>query len=390
MHVRTVKETLYLLAVGTFTLMGCSRPWRVAGNAAGGTAAGDASAAAVAVEATGLIGSIPERVIPGGHCESSALLNALVFLGYPVNEEMIAGGGGALSFTFIPGTFPFIGARNVDMREVFFAGSGIGWNGGTAPDWDAIYSLLETGHPVSLRVDMRFLPYRYGGKYGPRHMSFGGHWITLFAVDARREVAYVSDTEYPDLRELSLKDLHRARTSDTKIFPPNAEYCWSELAPAGIAIDWDKLANNSIRTVVRNYESFALEGLSRYGDELASLEKRGAKSYLLPAIFAYMAGNIEDYGTGGASFRVLYRGFLAQAAEKSRVPGIGEALPKIDACIESWHALSREFLSLSGRLRGMKADERAEEYERLKEKADALHAREKALYTELAGIAAGR
>ena len=377
MKPRTFFDSLSLLAVGTLALTGCSRPWRV------GPVERPRSDSP-------LIGSLPERVIPGGHCESSALLNALVFLGYPLNEEMIAGGGGALSFTFIPGTFPFVGARNVDMREVFFRGSGIGSSGGSAPDWEAIYRLLSTGYPVSLRVDMRFLPYRYGGTYGPRHMSFGGHWITLFAVDPRREVAYVTDTEYADVREISLKDLHRARTSDTKVFPPNAEYCWSERAPEGFRIDWDRLAENSIRTVVANYEEYALDGLSRYGEEIASLEKRGAKPFLLPAVFAYMAGNIEDYGTGGASFRVLYRGFLAQAAAKSRIPGVEGALPKIDGCVEAWHALSGEFLAVSERVRGMKADARAAEYAKLKNLADELHAREKALYTELAGIVAGR
>lgn len=376
MNTRSFFRSLSLLAVGTLSLTGCSRPWRVGPV---GRSRPDA----------GLIGSLPERVTPGGHCESSALLNALLFLGYPVDEETIAGGGGALSFTFVPGTFPFVGARNVDMREVFFAGSGIGHTVGTAPDWEAIYALLGTGHPVSLRVDMRFLPYRYGGKYGPARMSFGGHWITLFAVDATRETAFVSDTEFPEPREIALGDLHRARTSTTKVFPPNAEYCWSEPAPRGFLLDWDRLAESSLRTVVGNYESGALEGLSRYGEELASLEERGAKSFLLPAIFAYMAGNIEDYGTGGASFRILYRGFLAKAAERSGLGGIAGALPEIDGCVESWHDLSREFLSLSGRVRGMKAAERAAEYARIKSLADGLYAREKALYTGLAAIVAG-
>jgi len=325
-------------------------------------------------------------VTAGGHCESSAMMNALRYEGYDVSECMIIGGGGAPSFIHLKGTFPFIGARREDMRERFFEASGIPWHGvipeGKDVGWSEIRSLLERGIPVVLRVDMRFLPYRYGGKYGSKYMSFGGHYVTLFGIDSADDVAYVSDTEYASLQAVKLADLHKARGSDTKTFPPHAEYYWVE--PSSVAIDADSLVRASFGAVIENYESFALDGLSRYGADLASIESYSRQKFLLPSVFAYMAGNIEKHGTGGASFRMPYRDFLLYAAEKSSFADEASALIMyLDECIASWHRLSSAFRDLSSGIKGMDAGERAAAYAKLEKIAQTLYEREKAFYTEM-------
>lgn len=66
-----------------------------------------------------------KTVTAGAHCESSAILNALLYSGFDVTECEIVGGGGALSFLFIKDTFPFIAARNTDMKERFFKAAGL-------------------------------------------------------------------------------------------------------------------------------------------------------------------------------------------------------------------------------------------------------------------------
>ena len=325
-------------------------------------------------------------VTAGGHCESSAIMNALRYEGYDVSECMIIGGGGAPSFIYLKGTFPFVGARCENMRERFFEATGIAWRGavpeGKDAGWTEIRSLLEQGIPVVLRVDMRYLPYRYGGKYGSKYMSFGGHYVTLFGIDSAADVAYVSDTEYASLQAVKLADLHKARGSDTKTFPPHAEYYWVE--PSSVAIDADSLVRASFGAVIENYESFALDGLSRYGADLASIESYSRQKFLLPSVFAYMAGNIEKHGTGGASFRMPYRDFLLYAAEKSSFADEASALIMyLDECIASWHRLSSAFRDLSPVIKGMDAGKRAEEYAKLEKIAQTLYEREKAFYTEM-------
>lgn len=75
-----------------------------------------------------------------------------------------------MGFGFDRGTFPFIYARNGDMR---------------------------------------YLPYLYGGKYGPAYSSFGWHIICLFGIDWSIQEALVSDTAMPGLQRITLKDLHK-------------------------------------------------------------------------------------------------------------------------------------------------------------------------------------
>jgi len=328
--------------------------------------------------------------VPGGHCESSALVNALRYSGWDVAEHQVIGGGGALSFVFIDGDFPFIGARNTDMRERFAEASGIDLHAvvpsSPGADWDKIAALLASDVPVCLRVDMRFLPYRYGGRNGPSWMSFGAHWITLYSLDPVRGVARVSDTEYRDMQEVSLRDLHRARTSATKNFPPKAEYCYVDRVPAGSPLSpmpapAQRLVESSFRTVLSNYQGGALDGLSRFGESIASLSAWEAKKYLLGPVLEYLAGNIEDHGTGGASFRMPYRDFLSWAAESGLCSD--ELLSALDGSIARWHDLSAAFRAEAAGAKRMDSAEREAARGRLREASDSLYQAERAFFDVL-------
>jgi len=344
-------------------------------------------------------------VIPGAHCESSAITNALRYEGYDVTECMVTGGGSALSFMFRKGLFPWLGGRNTDMRERFFDAAGIAWHKSLPEDsdtgWGEIAGLLERGIPVMLRVDMRFLPYRYEGKYGPRYMSFGWHIITLFGIDYDRGLAYVSDTEFDSLQSVKLADLHKARISKTKNWPPRAEFYWAEKSQEGFRIEPDRLVRASLEGVLENYRGKAsdvmdgangdvlvgLSGLGRFAETLAHLETWSDKKFLLPAVLEYMAGTIEDFGSGGAAFRVLYRDFLVYAGDRSAFGGIDSLIPSIDASIASWHALSAEFRRIASSVKGMDADERAKAWLRCAKIAEDLYRSEQALYTAIEATA---
>ena len=51
------------------------------------------------------------EVVSGQHCESSAIVNALHYLGYDIDETTLFGAGGGISFFYQKGRFPFIGGR---------------------------------------------------------------------------------------------------------------------------------------------------------------------------------------------------------------------------------------------------------------------------------------
>ncbi len=340
-------------------------------------------------------------VTPGGHCESSAIMNALKFSGYPVEEREITGGGGALAFMFARGAFPFLGGRNDDMKERFFEASGIAWHRGNAgaadAGWSEIVSLLERGIPVVLRNDMRFLAYRYGGKRGPAWSSFGGHYVTLFGVDFGKSLAYVSDTEYEGLQAVSLSEFHRARVSRTRVFPPRAEFFWVERAPAGFELDRARLARSSIKEVLANYRAVpdatdpgagalvGLAGMERYPDALRDLGSWGVKPFLLAPVLEYMAGNIEDFGTGGASFRRLYRDFLVGEVASGE-NGLAPLVPLVEDSIAAWHALSAEFRAAALAVKGKNSAARALAMERVAARAEDLLRSEKTFYTGLEAV----
>ncbi len=127
------------------------------------------------------------------------------------------------------------------MREAALDTLGITWfaerPGKDDSKWDKIIELLKTGYPVVLRVDMRYLPYIWGGKYGKSYTSFGWHLVTLFGIDTEKGLAYVSDTERSDLQEIKLKNLDKARSSSTKIFPPENELYWIEKKSVDYSFD---------------------------------------------------------------------------------------------------------------------------------------------------------
>ena len=341
-------------------------------------------------------------VVPGGHCESSAIVNALRYCGYPVEECEVTGGGGALAFIFTRGAFPFLGGRNEVMKERFFEAANIEWHRGNAgaPDagWSEIVSLLERGIPVVVRNDMRFLSYRYGGRRGPSWSAFGGHYVTLFAIDFGNALAYVSDTEYEGLNAVPLAELHRARTSRTRVFPPRGEFYWVDRAPGGFALDRPRLARASVAEVLTNYRArmpvagtgpgplAGIAGMEGYPAALRDLESWGVKPFLLAPALDYMAGNIEDFGTGGASFRRLYRDFLVRETEGGE-EWLEPLVPLIEDSVASWHALSAEFRSAAKAAKGKNSAAKALAMERVAKRAEELLRCEKAFYTGLEAAA---
>ena len=319
----------------------------------------------------------------GGHCESSAMLNALAYLGYGVTEADIVGGGGAPAFIFTNEGFPFIGGRNELMRESFLEAAGIRYGvavPATGKDgWAEIFELLERGLPVLLRVDMRYLPYLYGGKFGPAYMSFGWHVICLYGVDFDSGTAWVTDTQHGGPREIALRDLDRARFSRTRTYPPRGEYAWIEPRPEAWSLDADRLTRSALAEVLRNYDGQAgwgggeeepaaasvaraapkagplvgLAGLAAFPGTLASLHDT-VNPHALGAAYSYMGDTIERNGTGGSAFRRLFRDFLAARAADCADPALREScarlVPAAESAAGAWSALADSFYASAGAL----------------------------------------
>ena len=124
-----------------------------------------------------------------------------------------------------------------------------------------------------------------------------------------------------------------------------------------------------------------LEGLKQFEQELRDFESTVTKTYLLSPIFDYLYGCIETNGTGGAAFRIFYRNFLLQMADRLNNPKLKEAAALLDTSIAAWHDLSGEFKMISKTIRKVKSKEdRNNLYAGAAEIAAALYNAEKAFY----------
>lgn len=343
-HTIINKRTLLGVVAGTGLLLatGCTRSWENEGK--------------------GFIKQLEGVTpIPGGHCESSAMLNALRYLGYEVSEEDIIVGGGAPSFLFTTGGFPFIGSRSLTMREEFLKNASIPYRVvkpvKDKDAWKGVYTELEQGSPVLLRVDMRYLPYLWGGKYGSAYMSFGWHYICLFGINVEKNTAYVSDTGYTTLLEVKISDLDKARSSKTTVFPPKYEYAVILPKTEGWKLNKDALMEKGLaliasnmdtkeNTVVRNTKGTitqlsGLTGMLLFPQVIADIESITGPWILAPAL-SYMGASIEKNGTGGSGFRRFLVTFLEKGdfqAEKTKRRA-AEILPVAKEDAESWTALA--------------------------------------------------
>ncbi len=362
---------MLLVFMGIGMLLGCgSRAWRVPEN----------------VMLKGF------QAYSGRHCESSAMLNLLRYQGYEVSEPQIIGAGSALGFMLDSSPFPFLGGRNLALKENVARTTGIAWHLGTraayGDGWGKINELLRNGNPVVLRVDMRYLPYLYGGKYGPQYMSFGWHMICIAGMDAEKQSAYVTDTEHMKLQKIKIADLQKARFSGTKTFPPHGEFYWTDKAPSGFALDWERIAEESLRETERAMREAAsdkdnlagLDGLSKLPAVLAGLDKR-VPSYLLAPVLSFHYGCIETNGTGGAAFRRLYHAFLLETGRASGNAFIRGAADRLEPAVSAWTDLALGMKALSENKAALSDDgKRKEALAGLSKKAEEINRAEKAFY----------
>jgi hypothetical protein len=326
----------------------------------------------------------------GGHCESAAMLNALAYLGYGLSEADIVGGSGGISFLYAGRPFPFIGGRSPDLRESFLDAAGIPYRvvlpEDGAAEWTGVIAALDRGLPVLLRVDMRWLPYLYGGKYGSPYMSFGGHWVCLVGMDFDRGLAYVTDTDRQGIQEVALTDLRKARESGTRTFPPKGEYAWIEPKPKGWAFDLDAVTRSSLASILRNYASddsqspgagalVGLGGLSAFPDTLASLH-RIVNPHAIAVAYSYMAGSIERNGTGGSAFRRFYGDFLAARSADCVDPRLRAACSDLSLSVErtkaAWGSLARAFDEAAAEIGSAKGSDRGAAISRAEARTAAL------------------
>ena len=122
-----------------------------------------------------------------------------------------------MGFIFQTGSgFPFLGMRANRLLENFSQATGLKYTvvpvGNPQQAYNGVKAVLKREIPVVLRVNMRYLPYLWDGKYGASYTSFDWHFVTLVKLDEKAGLAWITDTTH-GLQQVKINDLAKARDS---------------------------------------------------------------------------------------------------------------------------------------------------------------------------------
>jgi hypothetical protein len=170
-------------------------------------------------------------------------------------------------------------------------------------------------------------------------------------------VALVGDTEFEGLQEVSIDTLKIGRSSeegDSYMFPKNTQFSMEPRPDgkrpplaAGVKVAIQQVANNMLRPSMNN---IGIQGLKRFANSILGWEER--LKGIERMTFELTHGYIETWGTGGASFRKLYRDFLVEllshpelkegprAWNSNEFKILEESIPIINKSIRNWTLLA--------------------------------------------------
>lgn len=258
----------------------------------------------------------------GVHCESSALRDIFEFYGFNFSEPMIFGLGSGLGFVYWQSKqmpYPFVGGRARDLCGALCSNLGVSVKVNRTPSktraYEALKNMIRKDVPVMIHVDMPYLKYLKL----PEQAHFGAHTVVVAGIDEKKGIAYIADMAFRDLQTATLKELETARSSTIKPFPPQNKWFTFEF-PKKLTPIKDAIKNAITITVesmlsppIRN---FGVKGMKYFAHELIRWPKLfPPENPLFGQLYETTYIMMEEDGTGGGLFRILYSKFLKEIAE---------------------------------------------------------------------------
>lgn len=328
--------------------------------------------------------------LSGKHCESSAMMNALRHQGLSLSESMINGLSSSMSFIIIDGELPFLGCRVASLKENFQEATQIPIIEVKPDNSQAAYNLvkakLKENIPVILQVNMRYLPYLYGGKFGNKYTSFGGHFVTLIKLDEKAGYAWVTDTHYEKPQKIKIAHLMKARASKGNYFAPENTFYYFQIDEK-IAVDYRASLKVSLKNLIVEYEkpNGVLERLKSFSEDLWQIEERVNNHFVLKPMFEFFYGSIETNGTGGSGFRNFYRDYLIETGRLINSEKLSRTAEFVDDAAKSWLEVAEEFRKIADVIGSYQNDQdkRRQLYENASKKFKELYVAEEIMLQKL-------
>jgi len=281
----------------------------------------------------------------GYHCESSAMRDLFEYYVFSMSEAMVFGLDATMGFIFFDKTnrliaikennIPFFigGKQNtitpnslacrllgIILRKQSFSNADKGWLESK--------KLINEDIPLIIRIDIGYLPfYNFEDE-----VHFGGHAITLAGYDEDKGIALVGDTTFEEFQEVPIDILKLGRSSekgDSYMHPKNTQFSMKKHPDgkrpplsAGVKLALMQVVNHMLRPSV-NFNGLAglklfANSILRWKDDFEGQFKSSNGNRTISRaklMFKLIYGYIEEWGTGGACFRNLYKQFLEELLE---------------------------------------------------------------------------
>jgi hypothetical protein len=295
---------------------------------------------------------------PGAHCGSTAMRDLLRYTGLDVSEAMCLGLGSGLGFLYFRnprGESPsrlFFG-RTVNFEREACAHLALDFEEGADDDadraWQTVKNFVDRDIPVLLHLELSQLP------YWNTRTPFPGHRAILVGYDDARQVAFLADTHFPGLQQVSYDALRAARA--TKIPPLPLHNEWLAIKSRGLEVGrWmldvgsdsarqsvqsprkasnlqspinAALCDNARAMVIDRAPHFGIMGMETLAEDFETWGD--TPDWELCARWGYQ--NIAVRGTGGGFFRALYAQFLRDA-------NLLERAATMDEIAREWEAFA--------------------------------------------------
>jgi len=285
------------------------------------------------------------------HCENGVTSNLLKFYGIDLSEPLIFGIGSGLFFTHMsfyklngmfvtsfrvwPGLiFKRVTKRlGITVKRMKFSN----------PDkaMRELDLLLEKGKPVGMLVGVFHLPY-FPQEY---RFHFNAHNITVFGKEDDRY--NVSDPVMENAETLTYNELKKVRYAQGT-YPPKGRMYYIEKIPS--RMDIRSAVVKGIHQTAKDMLTiplpmFGVKGIRYLAKNMRQWPvKLGNKAAALN--LSQVIRMLEEIGTGGAGFRLIYAAFLQESAELLQMPVLNDLSKEMTSIGDAW----RDFAYRASRL----------------------------------------
>jgi len=285
------------------------------------------------------------KLFKGQHCETTAAGNLLSHIGINLSEPMFFGLGEGLNFiiwNMKTMDFPFIGGRiKTDLLTQNIARHlnlklNVWETSSPKKAWKNVKEKIDSGIPVGIKLDCYHLD------YFTNKIHFAGHYVAMYGYD--ESSVYLADTiQQGGLVEASLKNFELARNEKGPMSSKNLSYT---IEATNKKYDLKKIIMRAIGNNAKNYLNPPIQNISYKGILKTSKEiiKWFKRSKDVEGDFKTTAMLMEKAGTGGALFRNLYRDFLKESYQKTKVEEIKESYEMFVDIARLWRAVSKLFI----------------------------------------------